>query len=85
MTLSSDTLIESNLPNLIHRGKVRDTHRIDDDTLLMVSTDRISAYDVVMPNPIPGKGAVLNQMSSFWFNKTKHIIENHLLDGQEFN
>jgi len=85
MTPYSDTLIESNLPNLIHRGKVRDTHRIDTDSLLMVSTDRISAYDVVMPNPIPGKGAVLNQMSFFWFNETKHIIENHLLDGQEIN
>ena len=85
MTFQSDTLTESNLPNLIHRGKVRDTHRIDDDTLLMVSTDRISAYDVVMPNPIPGKGAVLNQMASFWFKKTKHLIENHLLNEQEID
>ena len=85
MTFHSDTLTESNLPNLIHRGKVRDTHRIDDDTLLMVSTDRISAYDVIMPNPIPGKGAVLNQMASFWFNKTKHLIENHLLNEQEID
>ena len=85
MIPSLDTLIKSDLPNLIHRGKVRDTHRIDDHSLLMVSTDRISAYDVVMPTPIPGKGAVLNQMSLFWFNQTEHIVENHLTDSQDIN
>ena len=77
---SSDTLLESNLANLIHRGKVRDTHSIDEETLLMVSTDRVSAYDVVMPNAIPGKGAILNQMSVFWFGMTKDIVPNHLIN-----
>ncbi|SVE11805.1 uncharacterized protein METZ01_LOCUS464659, partial [marine metagenome] len=51
----------------------------------MVSTDRISAYDVVIPTPIPGKGAVLNQLSLFWFDKTKHICENHLINSATEN
>ena len=79
MTVNPDTLTESNLPNMIYRGKVRDSHDIDDSTLLIVSTDRISAYDVIIPSAIPGKGAILNQMSLFWFNKTKSIINNHLI------
>ena len=79
MTVNRDTLTESNLPNMIYRGKVRDSHDIDDSTLLIVSTDRISAYDVIIPSAIPGKGAILNQMSLFWFNKTKSIINNHLI------
>jgi phosphoribosylaminoimidazole-succinocarboxamide synthase len=72
-------LIETGLPNLLHRGKVRDTYQIDDRLLLMVATDRISAFDVVLPNGIPNKGLVLNRMSAFWFEKTAHIIPNHLL------
>jgi phosphoribosylaminoimidazole-succinocarboxamide synthase len=72
-------LIESGLPNLLHRGKVRDTYRINDRLLLMVATDRISAFDVVLPNGIPNKGLVLNRMSAFWFEKTAHIVPNHLL------
>ena len=77
---SSDILLESNVAKLVHRGKVRDTHSIDEETLLMVSTDRVSAYDVVMPNAIPGKGAILNQMSVFWFGITNHIVPNHLIN-----
>ena len=77
---SSDILLESNVAKLVHRGKVRDTHSIDEETLLMVSTDRVSAYDVVMPNAIPGKGAILNQMSVFWFGMTNHIVPNHLIN-----
>src|SRR5918999_839787 len=72
-------LIETGLPNLWHRGKVRDTYQIDGRLLLMVATDRISAFDVVLPNGIPNKGLVLNRMSAFWFEKTAHIVPNHLL------
>ena len=72
-------LIETGLPNLLHRGKVRDTYSITDDLLLMVATDRISAFDVVLPTGIPNKGLVLNRISSFWFDKTKHLIPNHLV------
>ena len=72
-------LRESPLPNLLYRGKVRDTHSIDENSLLMIATDRISAFDVVLPTAIPEKGAVLNQISSFWFEKTSHIIPNHFL------
>ena len=72
-------LIETQLPNLLHRGKVRDTYQIDADSLLMVTTDRISAFDVVLPTGIPEKGRVLNKMSGFWFEQTKHLIPNHLV------
>ena len=74
------TIRESNLPDLIHRGKVRDTHDLGDGILLMVATDRISAFDVVLPTAIPDKGAVLCQMSAFWFEQTGDIVENHLID-----
>jgi phosphoribosylaminoimidazole-succinocarboxamide synthase len=70
-------LIETKLPNLLHRGKVRDTYAVDDNTLLMVATDRISAFDVVLPSGIPNKGLVLNRISAFWFEKTAHIVPNH--------
>ncbi|HAE33437.1 MAG: phosphoribosylaminoimidazolesuccinocarboxamide synthase [SAR202 cluster bacterium] len=79
MTHPSDVLIESTMPDLIYSGKVRDTHDAGNGLLLMVSTDRISAYDVVLPNAIPGKGAVLNQISAFWFAQTEHIVPNHLV------
>lgn len=79
MTHPSDVLIESTMPDLIYSGKVRDTHDAGNGRLLMVSTDRISAYDVVLPNAIPGKGAVLNQISAFWFAQTEHIVPNHLV------
>jgi phosphoribosylaminoimidazole-succinocarboxamide synthase len=67
------------MPDLIYSGKVRDTHDAGNGLLLMVSTDRISAYDVVLPDAIPGKGAVLNQISAFWFAQTEHIVPNHLV------
>ena len=72
-------LLETQLPNPIHRGKVRDTYSIDDDTLLMVTTDRISAFDVVLPTGIPNKGRILNSLSGFWFAKTRHIVPNHVV------
>jgi len=71
-----DTTIKS-LP-LISKGKVRDIYAIGSDRLLMITTDRLSAFDVVMQDPIPGKGIVLNQMSNFWFDYLAHIIPNHL-------
>jgi phosphoribosylaminoimidazole-succinocarboxamide synthase len=64
---------------VFRRGKVRDTFELDDDTLLMVATDRLSAFDVVLPTPIPDKGRVLTQMSRWWFAQTEHISPNHLL------
>jgi phosphoribosylaminoimidazole-succinocarboxamide synthase len=73
------TLRESTLPDLIHRGKVRDTHDLGEGLLLMVATDRLSAFDVVLPTSIPDKGAVLNQVSAFWFDKTSHIVPNHFI------
>lgn len=76
MTIS---IRESNLPNLVYRGKVRDTHDLGDGLLLMVATDRISAFDVVLPTSIPEKGAVLCQLSLYWFNKTSHLVPNHLV------
>ncbi len=66
-----------NLP-LIHKGKVRDVYQIDDKALLMVASDRLSAFDVVLPDDIPQKGQLLTQISNFWFDKTKNIISNHL-------
>ena len=72
-------LIESRMPNRLHRGKVRDTYQLTDDVLLMIATDRISAFDVVLPTGIPNKGAVLNRMSAFWFAETGHIVPNHLI------
>ena len=72
-------LFETNMPNLLHRGKVRDTYPVDDGILLIVATDRISAFDVVLPDPVPDKGRVLNRISAFWFEKTQHLIPNHLI------
>jgi len=66
-----------NLP-LIARGKVRDIYQIDEQHLLFVTTDRISAFDVIMPNPVPGKGEILTRISNFWFNKSAALIPNHL-------
>jgi phosphoribosylaminoimidazole-succinocarboxamide synthase len=62
----------------LHRGKVRDIYAVGDDKLLVVQTDRLSAFDVILPNPIPGKGEVLTSMSNFWLNKLQHLIPNHL-------
>jgi phosphoribosylaminoimidazole-succinocarboxamide synthase len=71
-----ETSIQS-LP-LLHRGKVRDIYGVDEDKLLIVQTDRLSAFDVVLPTPVPGKGELLTALSSFWFGKLAHIIPNHL-------
>jgi phosphoribosylaminoimidazole-succinocarboxamide synthase len=73
-------LFESNLRDLplVHRGKVRDNYAIGDDRLLIVATDRLSAFDVVLPDPIPGKGRMLTAISNFWFARTRHIVDNHL-------
>ena len=65
---------------LIHKGKVRDNYEIDDKHMLIVTTDRISAFDVIMPTPVPDKGAILNAVTRFWLDKLKHIIPNHLAD-----
>ena len=65
---------------LINRGKVRDIYEVDDDHLLIVTTDRLSAFDVVLPQPIPGKGEVLTRVANFWFGRTRGIIPNHLSD-----
>jgi len=77
---TSDTLFESSVAGLdqIGRGKVRDIYSVDDDHLLIVTTDRLSAYDVVMPDPVPGKGQVLTQISNFWFEMMEDLIPNHL-------
>ena len=65
---------------LVARCKVRDIYAVDSDHLLIVTTDRMSAFDVVLPNPIPGKGEVLTQLSEFWFEKTQSIVKNHMTD-----
>jgi len=78
----SAPLFESRVRGLkkIHQGKVRDIYEVDADHLLIVTTDRLSAFDVVLPDPIPRKGEVLTQISLFWFAKTRHIVANHLSD-----
>lgn len=79
MNTAPDTLYESHIHalDLFHRGKVRDVYHCGHD-LLIVACDRISAFDVILPNAIPGKGRILTQTSKFWFEKTEHIVPNHL-------
>ena len=79
---SSDVLFESSVPELplLGRGKVRDIYGVDDQHLLIVTTDRLSAYDVVLPDPIPGKGEVLTRISLFWFRMMSDIIDTQLTD-----
>lgn len=74
------TLYESTLRSLplLGRGKVRDNYAVGNDQLLIVTTDRLSAFDVIMGEPIPNKGRVLNEMANFWFDKLKHVVPNHL-------
>jgi phosphoribosylaminoimidazole-succinocarboxamide synthase len=81
-TSMSQALYESDLPKLklLNRGKVRDIYDIDEQHLLIVTTDRLSAFDVVMPQPIPGKGEVLTRVANFWFRRMQHILPNHLSD-----
>jgi phosphoribosylaminoimidazole-succinocarboxamide synthase len=75
------TVSETNIEDLrlVHRGKVRDVYEAGEDRLLLVATDRISAFDCILPNPIPDKGVVLTQISAFWFEKLKHLTANHLI------
>ncbi len=77
-----ETVFESDLSSLdlLHRGKVRDIYAVDDAHMLIVASDRLSAFDVVLPDPIPGKGAVLTDLSLFWFKQTGAIVKNHLSD-----
>lgn len=77
---NSPPLFETSLRSLplLHRGKVRDIYEVDDDKLLIIQTDRLSAFDVILPTPVPGKGKLLTSISSFWFEKLAHIIPNHL-------
>ena len=78
--MAGTPLLESKLKSLkfLHRGKVRDIYAVGDDKLLVIQTDRLSAFDVILPDPIPGKGEVLTEMSFFWFEKLAHVIANHL-------
>ena len=79
MMSQAGSILETNLPLPLYRkGKVRDTYDLGDN-LLIVATDRISAFDVILPCAIPFKGKVLNQLSAFWFNKTAHLVANHML------
>jgi phosphoribosylaminoimidazole-succinocarboxamide synthase len=80
MASNHSTLFESSLKSLkfLHRGKVRDLYAVGSDRLLVIQTDRLSAFDVIMPDPIPEKGRVLTEMSFFWFKKLGHVIPNHL-------
>ncbi len=78
--MATAALMETNFPNLklLNRGKVRDIYDLGEQ-LLIVATDRISAFDVVMPNPIPGKGRILTQLSKFWFSQMASLVPNHLI------
>ena len=79
---AADVLFESSIPELplLGRGKVRDIYGVDDDHLLIVTTDRLSAYDVVMPDPVPGKGEILTRISLFWFRMMADIIDTQLTE-----
>ncbi|MGZ5094650.1 MAG: phosphoribosylaminoimidazolesuccinocarboxamide synthase [Burkholderiales bacterium] len=78
--MSSPALFQSDLKSVpfLHRGKVRDIYTVSDDKLLIVQSDRLSAFDVVLPTPIPGKGEVLTELSFFWFDRLKDVVPNHL-------
>jgi phosphoribosylaminoimidazole-succinocarboxamide synthase len=80
MPISTSLLFESTIESLplLGRGKVRDIYAVDDDKLLIVTTDRLSAFDVILPDPIPGKGAVLTAVANFWFGKLTHVVPNQL-------
>jgi len=77
---SPKTLLHANIQSLklLHSGKVRDMYEVDDQHLLIVTTDRLSAFDVILPSPVPQKGEILNQVSDFWFHKLEHIIPNQV-------
>jgi len=75
-------VFETDLPHLkaLHKGKVRDIYDVDDQHMLIITTDRLSAFDVVLPQPIPGKGEVLTRVANFWFERTRNLIPNHLAE-----
>jgi len=79
MAVLAEAVFHSDLKSLklINRGKVRDMYAVDDDHMLIVASDRLSAFDVVLPDPIPGKGAVLTELSNFWFERTAKLVANH--------
>ena len=84
--MTASVLIDTPLPNRTHRGKVRDTYDLNDGRLLIVATDRISAFDLALPDGIPDKGAVLTQMAAYWFQLTDAVVPNHFLrlaDGSD--
>src|ERR1700693_4095377 len=76
----ANAIFETKLQSLkfLHRGKVRDLYAVGDDKLLVIQTDRLSAFDVILPDPIPDKGRVLTALSDFWFARLAHVIPNHL-------
>ena len=80
MAATESTLLQSDLKSLpfVHRGKVRDIYAVGKDKLLVIQSDRLSAFDVILPTPIPGKGRVLTELSLFWFRKLGHVVPNHL-------
>jgi phosphoribosylaminoimidazole-succinocarboxamide synthase len=78
--LERHLLLTTELPDLIGRGKVRDMYALPDDRVLMVATDRMSAFDVVMPNGIPRKGEVLTRISAYWFDRTASVVPNHMVE-----
>ena len=82
MNSESGAMFQSHVTSLplLHRGKVRDIYAAGDDLMLIVTTDRLSAFDVILPDPIPGKGAVLTALSNFWFQRMQDLIPNHLSD-----
>src|SRR5215203_3901302 len=81
--MSTATVLQTSLPdlNLLRRGKVRDVYAVDDDSLLIVATDRISAFDCILPTPIERKGEVLTALSEFWFGKLHDVVANHLIES----
>ena len=81
---SAATLLQTSLSDLqlVRRGKVRDVYQVDDDQLLIVATDRISAFDSVLPTPIERKGEVLTALSRFWFDKLADVVPNHLVTNE---
>src|SRR5215213_1135621 len=81
--MSAATLLQTSFSDLqlVRRGKVRDVYAVDDDSLLIVATDRISAFDCILPTPIQRKGEVLTALSEFWFEKLQHVVDNHLIES----
>src|SRR5918993_3804344 len=80
---AATTLLQTSLSDLklVRRGKVRDVYAVDNESLLIVATDRISAFDCILPTPIERKGEVLTALSGFWFERLKHVVANHLIES----